>query len=140
MGIMTMEDLFRSYWWLIFPLYGLAMGAWHSGMQYRRQKAMLDVIRTYADRGEQPPEAVLAALKANDDDDCNGHSGNRGGSRYWSLAALFFLLSATFAGVSYFSLLGDGAGGPFYLVAAVMAAVGVWALINAIIFGRPNRP
>lgn len=136
-----MEDLFRSYWWLIFPLYGLAMGAWHSGMQYRRQKAMLDVIRTYADRGEQPPEAVLAALnKGVDDEDGFGSRGGRGGSRYWSLAALFFLLAATFAGVSYFGILGDGVGGPFYLVAAVMAAVGVWALINALIFGRPNRP
>ena len=22
-----MEDLFRSYWWLIFPIWGIAMGA-----------------------------------------------------------------------------------------------------------------
>ena len=30
-----MEDLFRSYWWLIFPIWGLAMGSWHSFANYR---------------------------------------------------------------------------------------------------------
>lgn len=130
-----MEDLFRSFWWLIFPLYGLGMGAWHSFMQYRRQKATLDVIRAYADKGEQPPEALLTALNRGDDDEDKGPG--RIGGRYWSLAALFLLLSATFAGVAWFGLL--DAGGAFYLIAAVMGAVGVWAAINAIIFGRLDR-
>ena len=85
-----MEELFRDFWWLIFPIWGLAMGAWHSMAAYRRQKAMLDLVRTYADKGQQPPEALLAALGR---DDVGGRSGRNSPAHYWSLAALFGVLA-----------------------------------------------
>lgn len=132
-----MEDLFRSYWWLIFPLWGLAMGSWHSFAGYRRQKAMLDVIRTYAEKGEQPPEALLAALA--ESEHAEKRSMQRSPAHYWSLVGLFGVMAAGFgiAGLVYNF---EGVGWPFGVVAFVMGAVAIWALINAVILGRQPRP
>lgn len=127
-----MEELFRDFWWLIFPIWGLAMGAWHSAAGYRRQKAMLDLVRTYAEKGEQPPEALLAALGRDED----GQPAHRNSpAHYWSLTALFAVLAVGF-GVAAWSYDFAGVGWPFGIVALVMAAVAVWSLINAMFLAR----
>lgn len=132
-----MEDLFRSYWWLLFPIWGLAMGSWHSFANYRRQKATLDVIRTYAQKGEQPPEALLAAL--GDNEDAEQRSGRRSPAHFWSLTGLFAVMAIGFGTASY-SYNFEGVGWPFGVVALVMGAVAVWSLINALLFRRQPRP
>jgi hypothetical protein len=132
-----MEALFRDFWWLIFPVWGLGMGAWHSMAGYRRKKAVLDIVRTYAEKGEQPPEALLAALGRDDEEYTHGF--RRSPAHYWSLVALFGVLAAGF-GAAAWSYGFEGVGWPFGVVALVMAAVGVWALINALFIARlPER-
>lgn len=127
-----MEELFRDFWWLIFPIWGLAMGAWHSMAGYRRQKAMLDLVRTYAEKGEQPPEALLVALAR---EDADGPVSRNSPVHYWSLAALFVILAGGFGlGASAYDF--QGVGWPFAIVALVMAAVAVWSLINAMFLSR----
>lgn len=128
-----MTDLFHAYWWLIFPIFGLAMGGWHSFAHYRRQKAILDVIRTYAQKGETPPEALLSALTADED---GAQPGRRSPAHYWSLFGLFAVLAAGF-GIAAWTYDFGGVGWPFGIVALVMGAVAVWALINAFLFRRP---
>jgi hypothetical protein len=127
-----MEELFRDFWWLIFPVWGLAMGAWHSLAGYRRQKAMLDLVRTYAEKGQQPPDALLAAL-GREDADVPGRRNSP--AHYWSLVALFGVMAAGF-GVGAWAYGFQGVGWPFAIVALVMAAVAVWSLINAVFLGR----
>ena len=127
-----MEELFRDFWWLIFPIWGLAMGAWHSMAGYRRQKTMLDLVRTYAEKGEQPPEALLAALGRDDD---GGPAHRNSPVHYWSLTALFAILAAGF-GVGAWAYDFTGVGWPFAIVALVMAAVAVWSLVNALFLSR----
>jgi len=131
-----MEDLFRTYWWLIFPIWGIAMGTWHSFAQYRRQKGMLDLIRTYAQKGEQPPEALLAALTA---DEGGNQPGYGSPTHYWSLFGLFLVLAVGF-GVGGYVYDFEGVGWPFGIVGLVMGAVAIWALINAFLLGRQPRP
>ncbi|HZW16223.1 MAG TPA: hypothetical protein VFF66_08215 [Brevundimonas sp.] len=130
-----MEELFRDFWWLIFPIWGLGMGAWHSMAGYRRQKAMLDLVRTYAEKGEQPPEALLAALGR---EDVDGSVNRNSPVHYWSLGALFAILAAGF-GVGAWAYDFEGVGWPFAIVALVMAAVAVWSLINALFLARQRR-
>lgn len=132
-----MEELFRDFWWLIFPIWGLAMGAWHSIAGYRRKTAMLDIVRTYAEKGEQPPEALLAALRGEGGEEARDF--RHSPAHYWSLVALFGFLAAGF-GVAAVTLGFQGEGWPFGIVALVMAAVGLWALINALFIARlPGR-
>ena len=43
-----MEELFRDFWWLIFPVGFLIAGAFNSLLNYKRQQDTLKLIRTYA--------------------------------------------------------------------------------------------
>lgn len=135
-----MEDLFRSFWWLLFPLGWVAFAGIRSLLDYRRQRDALDLLRTYAEKGQEPPEALLSILeRATEpaDDDWSGRSASRPpqARHYWSLFGLFAVLALGF-GVAGWSSGFSGAGWPFGVVALTMGAVGLWALINALLLQR----
>ncbi len=55
-------DLFRDFWWLIFPLSGIVFGAFQRWLAYRARRDTLDLIKTYAAAGHEPPAALVARL------------------------------------------------------------------------------
>ena len=59
-----MEELFRSYWWLVFPLSWGVFGVFQSWLAYRARRDALDVLRSYAKAGHEPPAALVARLNA----------------------------------------------------------------------------
>jgi len=59
-----MEELFRSYWWLVFPLSWGVFGVFRSWLAYRARHDALDVLRSYAEAGREPPPALVARLNA----------------------------------------------------------------------------
>lgn len=61
-----MESLFRDYWWLIFPIGAFLFGAWDRWLSYRRSRDHLDLIRTYADQGKEPPAALLRGVNGDE--------------------------------------------------------------------------
>lgn len=126
-----MEDLFRQFWWLIFPLVAFVAAGFGSWLRYRRHKATLDVIRTYAEKGQQPPPELLQALRSTEGDD-DGWGGTRRPTNYWSLVGLFGVMAAGFGGAAFYYGVEGGPGFAFTIVAFVMGAVGVWALISAL--------
>ena len=134
-----MEGLFYQFWWLIFPIgFGL-LGAYNSFLGYRRQRDALNLIKTYAEKGQEPPAALLEILKRPlDEDGWDGRSpGNRQPTNYWSLFGLFTALSVGFLGSRYvIGGLDDGAVVAFSVVGFVMGAVAVWALISALTVRR----
>ena len=54
--------LFSHFFWLIFPVFGMGMGAFAIWTEHRRQVKGLELLRTYAEQGKEPPQAVLDAL------------------------------------------------------------------------------
>uniref|UniRef100_B0SWI8 Uncharacterized protein n=1 Tax=Caulobacter sp. (strain K31) TaxID=366602 RepID=B0SWI8_CAUSK len=56
-----MEDV-SSYWWLIFPLSWIVFGAFQSWLRYQARRDALDVLRSYAEAGVEPPAALVARL------------------------------------------------------------------------------
>jgi hypothetical protein len=46
-----MEELFRQYWWLIFPLSWFVFGAYQSWLSYKANRDTLDLIKSYAAAG-----------------------------------------------------------------------------------------
>tara|TARA_R110000787_G_scaffold144433_2_gene258311 strand:- start:41 stop:484 length:444 start_codon:yes stop_codon:yes gene_type:complete len=137
MEAMTMEDLFRSYWWLLFPLAWFVSAGFSSLMSYRRQKDALNLIKYYADKGQEPPAAVLDILgrPASVEDHMWGTStsGSTSGSSSnpWSTFGLFVVLCGGFVGAHYYTGM-DGGTGAFLIVAFVMGAMAIWSLINAL--------
>jgi hypothetical protein len=135
----TMVDLFYKFWWLIFPVGYMLMGVFNSFLGYRRQKDAVSLLRTYAEKGQEPPEALLKVLQRPlDEDGWHGTSaGNRYPTNYWSLFGLFTALSAGFLGAGHYTDMDSGTGA-FTVVAFAMGAVAVWALISALTCRR-NR-
>ncbi len=44
-----------GFWWLIFPIGGMLMAVWSSWLSYLRRKHELDLLKTYAAQGKDPP-------------------------------------------------------------------------------------
>ncbi len=57
-----MLDLFRQFWWLMFPVMGMVYGLVGMLQQNRRQNRAIDLLRTYAEQGKEPPPELLKAL------------------------------------------------------------------------------
>ena len=133
-----MEDLFRSYWWLLFPLAWFIGSGWTSWLNYRRQRETLDIVRRYADAGREVPPELMKVLDKPIDSEAEfwGAASYESSRRtnYWSLFGLFAVLAGGFGAAAYFpnALDSDNADFAFMIVALVMAAVAVWAAICAV--------
>lgn len=57
-----MTGLFFSFWWLVFPLMGFLFGGWGMFLNYRRSQQAMEVLKTYAAQGKDPPPEVMAAV------------------------------------------------------------------------------
>ncbi len=57
-----MEDLFRSYWWLLFPLAWLIIGGFRGWLDYQRRRDNLDLIKHFADSGKDIPAGLIEKL------------------------------------------------------------------------------
>ncbi|WP_292053006.1 MULTISPECIES: hypothetical protein [unclassified Brevundimonas] len=127
---------------MLIPIFGLFYAAFTSFLKYRQHRSMLDVLKVYAEKGEAPPQEVLAALTkgfslaepgvnapARWDEGAPRRPSVQGPMHYWSLVGLFSVFAAGFAYASWSS---GAAGYPFAIVAFTMGAVAVWALIMAV--------
>ncbi len=133
----TAIHLFTSYWWLIFPIGWMIAGVFGSLFHYRHKSDMLNLIKTYAEKGQEPPAALLDALKSDEArayDYEDRHYGRRWRRRrhgWWWQVVVFASLSA---GFGYYSQNGGtpviGALALAFGVAAV--ALGVIGLIQAL--------
>jgi hypothetical protein len=54
-----MVYFFNSYWWLLFPIGFFVFGAWDRWLAYRRSRDHLDLLRSYAEKGKDPPPELV---------------------------------------------------------------------------------
>lgn len=54
-----MADLFRDFWWLMFPIFGMFMGVVGMFETERRATKAMDLIKSYLDQGKEPPAELL---------------------------------------------------------------------------------
>jgi len=139
-----MEDLFRSYWWLVFPLAWFIGSGWQSWLNYRSRRDALRLVQTYAERGQEPPAAVMEALNRRDGDPLLDYAmqGDPQPSRTnwgWYQTALFGALGAGFLYMSRSGILGDdGLADALLIVAVVMGAVALASLVYALTWKGPK--
>jgi Flp pilus assembly protein TadB len=134
-----MADLAREFWWILFPLSAFAFVGWSQWLNYRRQKALLDVVKTYAEKGQDAPQAIMDALARASANDVPARQSVRQGTagHYWSLVGLFTALCVGFTVASWGGL--DGGTGALLIVAFVMGTVALWSLVCALVL-QMRRP
>jgi hypothetical protein len=119
-----MEDLFRQFWWLIFPLFGMAMGILGMFTSERRSRDVIALIRSYTDQGkEPPPELLKLAAKDWDEDGVPTSPQARAQGAGWTFFT-FAALTAGFAVAYAFTRNEDWS----WVFLAVAAGMGVFAL------------
>ena len=57
-----MADLFRDFWWLMFPMGFMLLGAFRTWLDYRARREMVEALRELAAKGQEAPAALVAAL------------------------------------------------------------------------------
>ncbi len=129
-----MVDLFQSYWWLLFPLFWFVGAGWGSLMRYKRTQAKIDLLKTYAMSGKEPPAELIASLDAPDrsDDDESDHGGGKrhpgGGGAF--LVILFAGLAGVFAFTGYTGWIG-GVDTELYFVAMILGVLSLAFLVSS---------
>jgi len=130
---MTFEELFRGYWWLMFPIFGMVLAVWGMMQTDARTRNVLKLIKSYTDQGKDPPPELI---KLATEDESHGPSltaPNRQNSSAWTFV-VFAALAAGF-GVGWYMLRGDGAAFAFATVAVAMGVMAVGALF-ILLFSR----
>ncbi len=110
--------LFAHFFWLIFPIFGMAMGVIAMRQRHARANRTIDLIKSYADQGKDPPPELLAVLRDPD------FAGRGNGSSLWVPICLFAALAAGF--VMFALITGNGDTRhmvPFLFVALVMGGL-----------------
>jgi hypothetical protein len=129
-----MEDLFRSYWWLIFPLGWFVYGGFQSWLSYRANRDTLDLLKAYAASGREPPPELVARLNQRSNYDLDDDRDDmRPRYRYrrqrgWYHVVLFGVLGMGFTFAATSDLY--GAGPAFLIVAFVMGALSLASLVS----------
>lgn len=146
-----MEDLFRSYWWLLFPLGFFVVQAWDQWMRYLKHKNTLELIKSYAEQGRDPPADLLAQAKSDgaaldisleigdEEDESDRAVRRRYRSRYrrergWYQVVLFGSLALGFGFAAWTDLLGIGEAA--VIVSFVMGALCAASLVSTLMARR----
>jgi hypothetical protein len=58
------DDLFRDFWWLLFPMGAMALGAFRAWLNYRARQEVVQALRDLAEAGHDAPAALVAQLNA----------------------------------------------------------------------------
>lgn len=130
------EDLFRQFWWLIFPISWFVFGAWQSWLSYRANQETLDLIKTYAASGREPPPELLNGLNrrwrdCDDDDDRPRRRYRHRRERSWYRVVLFGMLASGFGFAAVTNIY--GAGEAFTIVAFVLGSVCAATLVQVLL-------
>lgn len=130
---MNFEELFRDYWWLIFPFFGMGMALLGATQEERKAKSAMQLIKSYIDQGKEPPPELLR-LALNDETGAAEQSG-KSNSRAWTFVT-FTALTAGF-GVGWYMLEDADVGFAFATVTVTMGVLAVGALF-ILLFGRKS--
>jgi cytochrome bd-type quinol oxidase subunit 2 len=131
---MDFADLFQRYWWIIFPIFGMGMAVLGLADSSRRTRQMMDLMKTYAEQGKDPPPELIKAL--NNQMDYNNSMGSDSASRWWT-PVVFTALAAAFAVATWHTKVEDY-NWAFLMVTVLFSVFAVGAFLIAL-SSRPKR-
>lgn len=126
---MTFADFLAGYWWLVFPLFGMAWGFADMVLGQRRSRAAMDLIKSYVDQGKEPPAELLK--QASNPDAIDTSTGPNDGA--WTFVVFAALTAA--AGAAYYFMQGED-WAHWLLVGAIFAGVMALGALLISVLGR----
>jgi hypothetical protein len=120
-------QLFNRYWWLLFPLFwgiGQLLKNW---MRHSRAKEALQVLRSYADQGKEPPAELVAVLRQPEQErrERSDHYGRYG----WIPVFLFGALACAFGMLGIWHTELGVPQTPMFFVTIIMAGLCIGNLV-----------
>jgi hypothetical protein len=108
---MDFYDLFSRFWWVIFPLFWMIFALGWGWSRHTRANRALDILKSYADQGKDPPPELMRSLQGGWDGGC-GPDWRYGGWRYsperlMQRAFLFTALAIAFFVLTFWNHDGD---------------------------------
>jgi hypothetical protein len=138
---------FSHYWWLIFPLFWMCTAMARLWSRHTRANRALDIIKSYADQGKEPPPELLKTLQHGQE----LWGGYDGCGRRWRTpeerlgrAFLFAALACAFGFMAFWPQ-GDGNWHPHHVfglvfVTAILVACAVSNLLSYVFQSRLLPP
>jgi hypothetical protein len=124
------EGWFASHWWLLFPILGFAIAFYSMWLEHRRKRDWLDLMKTYAQQGKEPPATLTNAAAAGDWNWGGSHSQYRGSRFHDVRRAIFMGVLAGAFGYLYYFRPEHNEG--FGIAAVVLGALAVGFLLMSI--------
>ncbi|HVV28043.1 MAG TPA: hypothetical protein VHC40_08765 [Rhizomicrobium sp.] len=127
-------DILRHFWWLIFPLFWMVAAVARHWTYHLRANRVLDLVKSYADQGKEPPPELLKALQGPFRHDGSEWREHRHSHRHgWRGVFLFTALALAFAVMAWQADAGihDHATGLVF-VAIIMAGLAAGNLVAAL--------
>ncbi|MEZ5957416.1 MAG: hypothetical protein R3C27_09435 [Hyphomonadaceae bacterium] len=132
---MTFEELFRGYWWLMFPIFGMFIALLGMFQAENRSRQVMTLIKSYLDQGKEPPPELLKMAQERSDYEMDVGLPPGRGDKSWTFV-VFLALAAGF-GVGYWWIREESWSFPFLIVAVTMGVLAIGSLIIAITQRRP---
>jgi len=111
---MDFYDLVSRFWWVIFPLFWMIFALAWGWSRHTRANRALDILKSYADQGKDPPPELMKSLQGGWDGGCGPgpYDWRYGGWRYspqrlMQRAFLFTALAIAFFVLTFWSHDGD---------------------------------
>jgi len=95
--------LFSRFWWLIFPLFWMGWAVVWGWSRHSRANRALDIIKSYADQGKDPPPALVKNLQGGMEGSCGPYGWRYSPERRLQRAFLFTALAIGFGVLTFWN-------------------------------------
>lgn len=132
---MSFEELFRGYWWLMFPIFGMFIALIGMFQAENRNQQVMKLIKSYLDQGKEPPPELLKMAQERSDYEMDMGVPARRNDSSWTFV-VFLALAAGFS-VGYWWVRDQEWSFAFLIVAVVMGVLAIGSLVIALTQRRP---
>ena len=96
--------LFSHFWWLIFPLFWMIMALAWGWSRHTRANRALDIIKTYADQGKDPPPELIKGLQNGMDNGWGPYGWRYSSQRRLQRGCVFLALAVAFGFLTFWNV------------------------------------
>ena len=125
--VRKMNDTFRQFWWLIFPIMSFGFAGFNRWTRYKRQHDAIELLRTYAAKGQEPPPEILN-LVGGAASSCDGPGGSRHAQGLWGATFILGALAGGFF-IAEHNIHSDGG---FLIVSIILGSLSVGMCLYAL--------